>query len=200
MADFLPKPLQNVIDGFAKLPGIGQKTAQRLAFHLVRSGDGLNKDLGDSLIKLKEELAFCSTCFNITIDNPCSVCSLPTRDQETICVVEEPMDVIAIEKTGQYKGLYHVLHGVLSPIDGIGPQDLKIMELKNRCDGKTLEVILALNPSLEGEATAMYIQDLFKEMPSIKISRIARGLPMGGDLEYADPKTLIKALEGRSGF
>lgn len=198
MANFLPKPLQNVIDAFSQLPGIGSKTAQRLAFFLVRNNDGLHALLGEALTNMRDQLCFCKICFNITVENPCSVCCAVNRDQTSICVVEEPLDVMAIEKTGRYNGLYHVLHGVLSPIDGIGPLDLRIEELKNRITDREVELILALNPSLEGEATAMYIQNILAGIEQIKLTRIARGLPMGGDLEYADPKTLIKALEGRS--
>lgn len=200
MTNYLPKPVQDVIDGLGQLPGIGPKTAQRLAFYLVRNQDGLHLKLGEALTLMRENLGFCQICCNITIVDPCEICASSQREKNSICVVEEPLDVMAIEKTGQYKGLYHVLHGVLSPIDGVGPHDLKIAELKSRLGNDEKEIILALNPSLEGEATAMYIQNALLSYTTVRLTRIARGLPMGGDLEYADPKTLIKALEGRREF
>jgi len=193
----LPKPIQELINEFSRLPGVGPKSAQRLSFYLIRSNDGKEKSLGTALINLKSELTFCDDCHNITISNPCDICEDVHRDKKIICVVEEPLDVIALEKTGQYKGLYHVLHGVLSPIDGVGPDDLKIRELVERVKaGSFDELILALNPSLEGEATSNYIQSSLTGC-EISITKIAQGLPMGGDLEYADDKTLIKAMEGR---
>lgn len=193
----LPKPIQDVINEFCRLPGIGRKSAERLAFYLVRNTKRIEEGLGNALLQLKQDLTFCNQCHTITVENPCETCSNPHRDSSMICVVEEPLDVTALEKTGQFKGLYHVLHGVISPIDGVGPQDLKIAELVERVQTHDhTEVILALNPSLEGEATAAYIQKALSDLP-VLVTRIARGLPIGADLEYADDKTLAKALEGR---
>lgn len=195
-----PKPVQNLIDQFARLPGIGPKSASRLTYFLLRGDGEQPRDLAQALLELKERTRFCSTCFNITDAqaNPCPVCSDATRDPGLLCVVEEPLDVLAIERTREYKGRYHVLHGVLSPVEGVGPEDLKIRELIERLKTQPIkEVILATNISLEGESTAMYLQ---KQMASlgVRVTRLARGLPVGGDLEYADETTLARALEGRS--
>jgi recombination protein RecR len=192
-----PQPVQRLIDEFARLPGIGPKTASRLTYYLLR-GDGQQpRDLAQALLELKERTRFCSTCFNITEADPCPVCADATRQAGTLCVVEEPLDVLAIERTN-FKGRYHVLHGVLSPVEGVGPEDLKIKELVARAKREPLtEVILATNVSLEGEATAMYVQKQLAPL-GIKVTRLARGLPVGGDLEYADETTLARALEGRS--
>lgn len=197
MQNFLPKSLQKLIDEFARLPGIGPKSAQRLAMYLLTSPGGRIKDLGESVLKLKEGTVFCETCFNIAEQNPCAVCSDTSRDKALICVVENVLDTVALEKTGEYNGLYHVLHGALSPVDGVGPDQLKIDSLIERvAKGGISEVILATNPSLEGEATAMYIQKKLAGFP-VKVTRIARGLPVGGDIEYADEITISRALKGR---
>ena len=193
-----PKPVQRLIDEFSRLPGIGPKSASRLTYFLLR-GDGQQpRDLAQALTELKERTRFCSVCFNITEADPCPVCSDSSRSNGMICVVEEPLDVLAIERTGQFKGRYHVLHGALSPVEGVGPEDLKVRELLARARAEpTKEIILATNISLEGEATAMYLQKQLAPM-GIKVTRLARGLPVGGDLEYADETTLARALEGRS--
>ena len=193
-----PKPVQRLIDELSRLPGIGPKSASRLTYFLLR-GDGQQpRDLAQALIELKERTRFCSVCFNITEADPCPVCAEPSRSNGLICVVEEPLDVLALERTGQFKGRYHVLHGALSPVEGIGPEDLRIRELVVRVKGELVrEVILATNVSLEGEATAMYIQKQLAPLGP-KVTRLARGLPVGGDLEYADETTLARALEGRS--
>ncbi len=193
-----PKPVQRLIDEFSRLPGIGPKSASRLTYFLLR-GDGQQpRDLAQALIELKERTRFCSVCFNITEADPCPVCADPSRSNGLICVVEEPLDVLAIERTGQFKGRYHVLHGALSPVEGVGPEDLRIRELIARVKAEPVrEVILATNVSLEGEATAMYIQKQLAPL-GLKVTRLARGLPVGGDLEYADETTLARALEGRS--
>ena len=193
-----PKSVQRLIDEFSRLPGIGPKSASRLTYFLLR-GDGQQpRDLAQALIELKERTRFCSVCFNITEADPCPVCADPSRSNGQICVVEEPLDVLAIERTGQFKGRYHVLHGALSPVEGVGPEDLRIRELIARIKAEPVrEVILATNVSLEGEATAMYIQKQLAPLGP-KVTRLARGLPVGGDLEYADETTLARALEGRS--
>lgn len=196
----LPRSISRVIQEFSKLPSIGPKTAQRLAFYLLRAKREHSKALGDALLGLKEGIVLCGQCWNLAEENPCMVCGDGTRDHGLICVVEEVMDVIALEKTGEFHGVYHVLHGVLSPIDGVGADDLKISELVGRVkDGGVCEIILATNPSMEGEATAMYIQDALKDF-DVKITRLARGLPVGGDLEYADDVTLGQALTHRKEF
>ena len=196
----LPKSLQRVIEEFSKLPGIGPKSAGRLAFHLIRQGPRSSESLGHAVTELHQHLKFCSTCFNITEDDPCPICSDERRDSTMLCVVEQPLDTVAIEKTG-FTGRYHVLGGAISPIDGIGPGELRIGDLLRRLerDAAITELILATNPSLEGEATALYIQKQLSEAgaKSLTISRIAHGLPVGGDLEYADAVTLSRALEGR---
>ncbi|HET9922353.1 MAG TPA: recombination mediator RecR [Ktedonobacteraceae bacterium] len=196
MSDIAP-PVAALIEEFSKLPGIGVKTAQRLTFFVLRGSTDQARRLAEAIMRVKESIIYCSRCFNITENDPCPICSNPSRDQEMICVVEEPLDVLAIEKTGIYKGLYHVLHGALSPVEGIGPKDLRIDELLKRVkDGKVREVILATNPNFEGEYTADYIK---RELPAsgLRVTSLARGLPIGGDLEYADEGTLGRALEGR---
>lgn len=200
----LPRSISRVIQEFSKLPSIGPKTAQRLAFYLLRSKREQSRALGDALLGLKEGIVLCGQCWNLAEENPCAVCADGARDHALICVVEEVMDVLALEKTGEFHGVYHVLHGVLSPIDGVGADDLKIVELVGRVKdaGKregVREIILATNPSMEGEATAMYIQDALKDF-DVKITRLARGLPVGGDLEYADDVTLGQALTHRKEF
>ncbi|HEX9056972.1 MAG TPA: recombination mediator RecR [Ktedonobacterales bacterium] len=196
-------PVMALIEEFAKLPGIGPKTAQRLTFFILRSPADQARRLADAITRVKESIIYCSTCFNITETDPCPICANPQRERSKICVVEEPLDVLALEKTGVYKGLYHVLHGALSPLEGIGPRDLRIDELVARVrpgDGAEhdaiSEVILATNPNHEGDYTAAYIAPMIAR-PGLTISRLARGLPIGGDLEYADEGTLSRALEGR---
>jgi recombination protein RecR len=197
--DFLPtaKPISRLIEELNKLPGIGPKTAQRLAYHLLQAPPERTLDLADAIVSVKENLKLCSICLNITDADPCGICSDETRDDTRICVVEEPIDIMPLERTRRYHGLYHVLHGVISPSDGIKPEDLRIRELLDRL-GITpiVEVILATNPNSEGEATSMYIQRLISPL-GIRVTRLARGLPFGGDLEYADDVTLSRALEGR---
>src|SRR6267154_2842734 len=196
MSDIAP-PVAALIEEFSRLPGVGVKTAQRLAFFILRSPTDQALRLAAAITRVKESIIYCSLCFNITETDPCSICSNPARVQDTICVVEEPLDVLALEKTGAYKGLYHVLHGALSPVEGIGPKDLRIDELLQRVRGGTVrEVILATNPNFEGEYTANYIQKELKPF-NVQITGLARGLPIVGDLEYADEGTLIRALEGR---
>jgi len=192
-------PVARLIEEFSKLPGVGTKTAQRLAYHVLRASADDARALAGALISVKEDVAYCTVCSNITeagVD-PCDICADPRRDAARICVVEEPLDVVAIERTGEFRGRYHVLHGAISPIDGIGPERLKTRELVVRvAAGGVEEVILATNPNLEGEATAMYLADvLAPHVPNV--TRIARGLPVGGDLEYADDVTLIRSLQGR---
>ena len=196
MSDIAP-PVAALIEEFSKLPGVGVKTAQRLTFFILRSPTDQARRLAEAIMRVKESIVYCSRCFNITESDPCNICSNPNRNQEMICVVEEPLDVLALEKTGVYKGLYHVLHGALSPVEGIGPKDLRIDELLKRVrDGNVREVILATNPNFEGEYTANYIQKELKPF-NLHITGLARGLPIGGDLEYADEGTLSRAIEGR---
>lgn len=191
------EPVARAIEEFAKLPGIGPKTAQRLTFFLLRMPAESALALADAIRRLKEEVTLCSECLNITDADPCMVCRSDSRDKSVICVVEEPLDILAIERTREYKGVYHVLHGAISPLENVGPDDLKIAELLRRVQGgKVQEVILATNPNVEGEATATYIYQLIRPL-GIKVTRIARGLPVGADLEYADEVTLARALEGR---
>lgn len=193
-----PKAVQRLIDEFSRLPGIGPKSASRLTYFLLRGDGQQTRDLAEALTQLKERTRFCAVCFNITEDNPCPVCADPARNNGVICVVEEPLDVLAIERTREFKGRYHVLHGVLSPVEGVGPEDLKIRDLVERVRKEPVkEVILATNVSLEGEATAMYLQKQLAPL-GMRVTRLARGLPVGGDLEYADETTLARALEGRS--
>jgi recombination protein RecR len=192
-----PEPIAKLIDSFMKLPGIGPKTAVRLAFFAVDMNDEDVMAFARSLVDVKRKLVTCSVCQNISDRDPCPICDDPSRDRSTICVVQDPKDVVALEKMRDYHGLYHVLHGVISPMDGVGPEDIRIAELIHRLeDEKIKEIILATNPTVEGEATAMYIARLVKPI-GVKTSRIAHGLPVGGDLEYADEVTLSKALEGR---
>jgi len=192
-----PKPIMRLIEELSRLPGIGPKTASRLAYFLLRSPTEQVLALAEAVQQLKERTVLCSVCFNIAETSPCSICSDPNRDQTQICVVEEPLDVLALERTRQYHGLYHVLHGAISPVDGIGPEELKIRELLGRVKNRTVhEILLATNPNLEGEATAMYIARQIHPL-GIRVTRLARGLPIGGDLEYADQMTLAQALEGR---
>ena len=191
------KPLAQLIEFFQKFPGIGPKSAQRMAFHLLKMPLSEVQRFSQVLVEAKENIHYCSICFNMSASNPCEICSDDRRDKSVICVVAETKDLIAIEKTREYKGLYHVLQGTLSPLDGIGVEDIRIKELLTRVtDTNINEVILALSPSVEGEATSMYITKLLKPF-NIKISRIAFGLPIGSDLEYADEITLAKAIEGR---
>lgn len=190
--------IEKLIESFEKLPSIGHKTAQRLAFYMLDLNMEEIKEFTDSIINAKSNLKFCSKCYNISDTDPCNICGNPKRDESIICVVEEVRDVLAMERTHEYKGVYHVLHGSISPMNGIGPDDIRIKELLSRLmDGKVKEIILATNPRVEGEATSMYISKLVKPL-GIKVTRIARGIPIGGDLEYTDEVTLAKALEGRS--
>jgi recombination protein RecR len=195
MLQMTAEPVARLIEEFNKLPGIGPKTAQRLTFYLLRMPADEARALAEAIVEVKDRIGFCTICFNITEDDPCWVCR-GNRDRSTICVVEEPLDVLAIERTGAYKGLYHVLHGAVSPMEGVGPEDLRIQELLARLKDGVGEVILATNPNLEGEATAMYVSKLIGPL-SVRVTRLARGLPVGGDLEYADEVTLTRALEGR---
>ena len=193
----LPKSIDNLIEEFSRLPSIGPKMAARLTFYLLSKPDSDITSLGEAILRLKNSLTNCNICYNISETEICSVCEDNERDRQMIMVVEEPLDVIAFEKTGNYKGIYHVLGGVISPIDGIGPEDLRTSQLIARIKtNPPLEVILATNPSLEGEATAAYLKNLLKNF-DLKVTRIARGLPHGGDLEYADEVTLSRSLEGR---
>jgi recombination protein RecR len=190
-------PVANAIEAFSRLPGIGPKTAARLAFYLLRAPSDEAIALADAIRELKERTLFCQRCFNIAETNPCAICDSEERDRQIICVVEEPSDVLAVERTREYRGLYHVLHGAISPMDGIGPEQLKVAELLARLNVEPVqEVLLATNPNLEGEATAMYIARLIAPL-GIRVTRLAHGLPVGGDLEYADEVTLSRALAGR---
>ncbi len=203
MAEPLAQPVSNLIEAFSRLPGIGPKTASRLAYFLLRADDEIALNLARALEELKARTLFCSVCHNIADQDPCRLCADPQRDPTVICVVEEPLDVQAIERTREFQGLYHVLHGAISPVEGIGPEDLKVRELMDRVRRSqetgtpVQELIVATNPNLEGEATAMYLARLFKPL-GIRVTRLARGLPTGGDLEYADESTLANALAGRS--
>jgi len=191
------EPVAKLIDEFGKLPGVGPKTASRLAYHILRSDREEAVALAEAILEVKERIVLCSICFNITEHDPCPICSDEQRDRRTICVVEEPLDVVALDRTGEYNGLYHVLHGVLSPVDGIGPDRLRIRELVARVQADPPdEVILALNPNIEGDATAMYIARQLLPL-GVTVTRPASGLPVGGDLEYADEVTLGRALAGR---
>jgi len=191
------EPIARLIDELRKLPGIGQKTAQRLAYSLLRRPREDAERLSRAIIDVKEKIRYCSRCNNFSDQDPCNYCTSPSRTQETICVVEEPNDILSIEKTREYHGQYHVLHGVLSPINGIGPEDLKLKNLLERLrEGNVREIILATNPNVEGEATAIYLAKLLKPV-GVRVSRIALGLPVGSDLEFADEVTMTKALEGR---
>ena len=195
-----PAPVTKLIDEFSRLPGIGPKTASRLTFYLLRNPAERTLALAEALWELHDKVLFCSRCFNIAESDPCPICSDENRDHSIICVVEEPLDVLAIERTRDFRGLYHVLHGVIAPTEGIGPEELKIAELVERVrasQSEIREIIIATNPNLEGEATARYISRQF-EGSVVKITSLARGLPIGGDLEYADEITLSRALSGRS--
>lgn len=193
----LPRSVQKLIDEFARLPGIGPKSASRLTFYLLRAADNQALDLSAALHDLKERTQLCSVCFNITEDDPCAICSDDARDAKLLCVVEEPLDVLAIERARAYNGRYHVLHGAISPVEGIGPEDLRVAELAQRvAQGDFREIILATNPTLEGESTALYLQRRLADQ-KVRMTRLARGLPVGGDLEYTDEITLGRAFEGR---
>ena len=194
---FYPEPVARLIEALQRLPGIGPKTAQRLTFFLLKRPIGEVRELTESLMAVKEQIVACRICFNVTDRDPCRICADTGRDSRVLCIVEEPNDLLAMERTGEFRGQYHVLLGALSPLDGIGPDDLKIRELLARLEaGDMAEVILATNPNVEGEATALYLAKLLRPL-GVRITRIARGLPVGGDLEYADQVTLSKALEGR---
>ena len=198
-ADFIPtaKPIARLIEEFNKLPGIGPKSAQRLTYYILRAPTEEAEALAEAIRTVKEKVALCSTCYNITETDPCALCQDSDRDHSVICIVEEPMDIIPLERTKKYKGLYHVLHGVISPSDGVGPDELKTRELLSRLNGGSItEIIMATNPNIEGEATAMYLQRLIAPL-GVRVTRLARGLPYGGDLEYADDVTIARALEGR---
>lgn len=198
--DYYALPIANLIEELSKLPGVGQKTAQRLAFYILEMEPMEAEKLANSITTAKEKVKYCSVCCNLTDVDPCYICSNKKRDDSVICVVEGPKDVIAMERTREYTGLYHVLHGVISPMDNIGPDSIRIKELLKRIqDGDVKEVILATNPTVEGEATAMYISKLLKPM-GVKTTRIAHGIPVGGDLEYFDEVTLSKAMENRREF
>jgi recombination protein RecR len=194
--DFYPQPLQRLIDEFSKLPGIGTKTAQRLAFYVLKMDEDSVKSLSESIVNAKKDIKYCSICGNLTDADPCSICRNDARDKSTICVVQEAKDILPMEKTREYQGLYHVLHGSISPLEGIGPDSINIKSLVSRITPEVKEVILATNSNVEGEATAMYIARLLKPM-GVKVTRIAHGIPVGGDIEYTDEVTLGKALEGR---
>ena len=202
MTSAVIEPVARLIESFARLPGIGPKTAQRLTYHLLRAPDAEARALARALIAVRDEVVFCDRCFNISDAPLCPICRDPGRDESRLCVVEEPLDVLAIDRTGEFRGRYHVLHGAISPIDGIGPDRLKIRELLARVDEQAAEgsrieeVIIATNPTLEGEATAMYLNERLEGHVG-SVTRIARGLPVGGDLEYADEVTLVRALQGR---
>jgi recombination protein RecR len=192
-----PAPVARLIEALERLPGIGPKTAQRLAFHLLKQPVAAVRELAEALADVKARVVHCSHCFNITDADPCRICGDPGRDAGLLCVVEEPNDLMAMERTGEYRGRYHVLLGALSPLDGIGPDELKVRELLARVEGNHVrEVILATNPNVEGDATALYLSKLLRPL-GLRVTRIARGLPVGGDLEYADEVTLSRALEGR---
>ena len=193
----IAEPVSRLIDEFVKLPGVGPKTAQRLAYFVLRLPDEEARRLAEAIVQVKERVVFCSVCFNVTERNPCAICANPARDHGKICVVEEPLDVTALERTGIYRGVYHVLHGALNPQDGIGPDDLKVAELVERVrQGGLSEVIVATNPNQLGDATANWI--VYQLAPlRVRVTRLARGLPIGSDLEYADEVTLMRALEGR---
>ena len=191
------KPIDNLIDALTRLPGIGRKTASRLAFHILRTPPAEAQALAKAILDVKEKISLCSTCFNLTDEDPCRICRDERRNQEILCVVENPHDLIAVENTGDFRGRYHVLHGTISPLEGVGPENLKIQELMERLRaGKITEVILATNPTVEGGTTALYLSDLIKGA-GVKVTRIAYGIPMGGEIEYVDAMTLSKALEGR---
>ncbi len=191
------KPLARLVEEFQKLPGIGPKSAQRMAFHILKMTKNEVQKFSDAILDAKEKIKYCRQCFNMSSENPCEICTNTNRDRSTVCVIAETRDLIALERTREYKGLYHVLQGLISPLDGITPEDLRIKELIERLQGDDIkEIILALSPSVEGEATSMYLAKIIKPL-GVKVSRIAYGLPVGADLEYADEVTLARALEGR---
>ena len=199
---FVPaaEAINKLIQEFNKLPGIGPKSAQRITYYLLRAPDEQAKLLAEAILSLKQKITLCSTCFNVTESDPCPICRGGERDPTKICIVEQPQDILALEHTGIYKGLYHVLHGAISPTEGVGTEDIKIKELLNRLQNSSVEeVILATNPNLEGEQTAMYLSRLISPL-SIRVTRLARGLPFGTELEYADDVTLTRAIEGRQEF
>ncbi len=192
--------INDLIQEFNKLPGIGPKSAQRIVFHLLRAGDEQSKLLAEAILTLKRKITLCSICCNVTEADPCTICRNDQRDHSQICIVEQPQDILALEHTGIYHGLYHVLHGAISPAEGIGTDDIRVRELMNRLkDGSVSEIILATNPNLEGEQTAMYLSRLITPL-GIRVTRLARGLPYGTELEYADDVTLTRAIEGRQEF
>jgi len=191
-----PDSLNDLIDEFSRFPGIGRKTAQRMAFYVLNSNDSLANDLSNSILTLKSKIRFCEKCYGISEDKLCMICSNPKRDSSTICVVENPADIYTFEKTSIFKGLYHVLGGVLSPLDGIGPDQLEIKSLLERVEPEN-EVLVATNATIEGEATCLYLANLLEER-AVKVTRLARGLPMGGDLEFVDDATIMRAIEDRS--
>lgn len=194
---YIPKTIQRAIEEFSKLPGIGSKSAERLVFYLLKKTTSDVNQLGKSILELKEGLLYCETCKNLSLERLCEICKMDQRNKETVCVVEDALDLMAIEKSGSYQGIYHVLHGIISPIEGVGPDELTLAELIERAkSGSIKEMILALNPSMEGEATAAYIMRYIQPL-NIKVTRIARGIPVGGHLEYADSQTLKRAMEGR---
>ncbi len=198
MSSAIPEPVTKLIEALSALPGVGPKTASRLTYYLLRAPDAISGNLAVALTDIKSKTQFCSNCGNITVDDPCPICSDSKRDHRVIAVVEEPLDLLALERTGTFDGAYHVLHGAISPVSGIGPDDLNIPKLVNRIEeGDVLEVIIATNPGQEGDATSFYIQRAL-ENKGVKITRLARGLPTGGDLEYVDAVTLMRALQGRS--
>jgi len=196
MSAYTPS-VEDLIDKLAKLPGVGKKTAVRLALHILRSSQDDAQALARSIMRVKERIGLCRTCFNIAEGDMCTICRNPQRDPSLLCIVEEPSDLMAIESTGVFKGLYHVLHGAIAPLDGVGPQELKIAELLERLHkGGVIEVIIATNPTVEGDATALYLAKTIKSL-GITVTRIAQGIPAGGDIEYVDSKTMTKSLEGR---
>ncbi|EKD63191.1 MAG: recombination protein RecR [uncultured bacterium] len=198
MTKYLPKNIENLINEFNRLPGIGPKTAQRLAFYLLKSSETRSRELADALVNVKTGIRMCNKCFTLTTEEICDICSDSVRKQEVVCVVEDSTDLIAIEKTGEFHGVYHVLHGKIAPLDGVGPDDIKLKELVARVAcGEIKEVIVATNPNLEGEATALYISKILAPYNNVRVTRIARGLPSGGDLEYADLTTIGRAISGR---
>ena len=194
--DFYPIAIEKLIEEFAKLPGIGYKTAQRLTLYVLNLPKEEVKEFSEALVKARGTIKYCSVCGNFTDKDPCAICGNPNRDKSIICVIEQPKDIMSMEKIREYNGVYHVLHGNISPMAGRGPEDIKLRELIRRVDGSVNEVIVATNPNVEGEAAAMYISKILKPL-GVKVTRIAHGVPVGGDLEYADEVTLAKALEGR---
>lgn len=200
MSNAIPEPITKLIQAFSRLPGVGPKTASRLAYYLLRAPEDVSFTLADALREVKEKTRFCSICGNITVDDPCPICSDVERDDTVVAVVEDPLDVVALDRTGAFHGVYHVLHGAISPVNGVFEDDLRIKELVKRVsDGKILEIIIATNPGLEGDMTAQIIRSKLSAY-GVKITGLARGLPTGGDIEYVDPVTLMRALEGRNEF